>query len=64
MDIDIDIDELRDDLINYFGTAMSCNPIAMADLINVESASDEEIISIALSNGFNLEDYEIEVKKR
>ena len=57
--MDIDIDSLRADLIDYYGTAMSSNPIAMMDLINVENASDSEIISIALQNGFDLEDYQM-----
>jgi hypothetical protein len=61
----IDIDALREDLINYYGTAMSSYPIAMMDLINVETASDEEIVDIAIQNGFDLSDYEIiEIKSR
>ena len=61
----IDIDAWREDLINYYGTAMSSYPIAMMDLINVETASDEEIVDIAIQNGFDLSDYEIiEIKSR
>ena len=59
MEITIDIDELRNDLINYFGSAMQYNQVAMMDLIKVEQASDNEIVNIALKNGFNLYDYEI-----
>ncbi len=55
----IDIDSLRSDLINYFGSAMSFNKIAMMDLIKVENCSDEEVVKIALQNGFDLSDYEI-----
>jgi len=58
----IDIDALRNDLINYFGTAMMTNIFAQADLIKVESASPEELITIAEKNGFDLSDYEILTK--
>ena len=55
----IDVDDLRSDLINYFGTASSYNPLAMADVIRVESASDYEVVDIALKNGFDLTKYEV-----
>ncbi len=55
----IDIDSLRSDLINYFGSAMSFNKVAMMDLIKVENCSDKEVVRIALQNGFDLSDYEI-----
>ncbi len=64
MNITIDVDELRADLINYFGTASSYNPLAIMDLIKVEQASDEEIVQIALKNGFDLMKYEIKGKGR
>ena len=38
--MDIDTDSLRADLMDYFGTAMASNPIAMMNLIEVENASD------------------------
>ena len=56
----IDIEALRRDLINYFGTAMSFNPMAVMDLTKVEKASPEELVDIAQDNGFNLEDYQIQ----
>ena len=59
MEITIDVDKLRQDLINYFGSAMMYNPQAVIELSEVESASDEEVVRIALRNGFNLKDYEI-----
>lgn len=64
MEITIDIDALRKDLIDYFGTAMQYNQVAMMDLINVERASDNEIVNIAIRNGFNLYNYEIKGKRR
>ena len=55
----IDIESLRKDLIDYFGSATSFNPLAMSDLIKVENSSPEELIKIAQDNNFDLEDYEI-----
>lgn len=56
--MNIDIDKLRQDLINYFGTAMvSGFGMAVMDLSRVERASAEELIRIALECGFDLNDY-------
>ena len=56
--VQIDIDRLRDDLEDYFGTAMfSGNPQAMMELEEVKRASDEELISIARRCGFNINQY-------
>ncbi len=63
MDITIDIDALRNDLIDYFGSAMTINKVAMMDLIQVENASDNELVNIALRNGFDLYNYEIKNNK-
>ena len=61
---EINIKELKQDLIDYFtGAAFNVSPVAFMDLTIVESASDEEVIKIALDNGFNLNDY-IEEKRR
>ena len=64
MNITIDIDSLREDLKTYYGTSLPYNPNAMIDLIKVENASDNEIVNIAIKNGFNLYDYEIKEKRR
>lgn len=53
----IDINKLREDLINYFGTAIGMFPMAIMDLNEVYNATDEEVISIAMRNNFNLENY-------
>ena len=53
----IDINKLREDLINYFGTAMGMFPMAIMDLNEVYNATDEELITIAIKNNFNLENY-------
>ena len=59
MEIDIngiDVDRLRQDLIDYFGTALM-NEYAMVDLINVETCSDYELIKVAIKYRFNLNNY-------
>lgn len=53
----IDYDKLRNDLIDYFGTAMTFNSMAMSDLIRVERASNDELVEIALKNNFDLNKY-------
>lgn len=56
----IDFEQLRKDLINYFGTAMMSGfGVAVMDLSRVERASNEELISIALECGFDLNNYVI-----
>lgn len=62
IDIDIDIERLREDLIDYFGTAMFCNPNAMMDLEKVKKASEEELIRIAKDNKFELDKYRIRIR--
>lgn len=57
----IDIDTLRRDLIDYFGTAMMTNPVVMMELIKVEKATPEELVEIAEDNNFDLEDYKINI---
>ena len=55
---DIDVDSLRDDLKDYFTSAMFiASPVALMDLSEVENASDVEVVQIALNNGFNLSEY-------
>ena len=60
MYVDLDIDRLRKDLIDYYGTAIASNPVAVIELSIVESSSKEQLIYIALNNGFDLKDYKIE----
>lgn len=62
--MNIDIENLRNDLINYFGAANPYFNIAYADIIKLESASPEELIFIAESNNFNLNNYIIITKVR
>lgn len=53
----IDVERLRMDLLDYFGTAISYNSLAIIDVAKISNASDEEIVRIALQNGFNLNNY-------
>ena len=56
----IDIDALRRDLIDYYGSAMfSGMHAAMMDLTKVENASPEEVVEIALENHFDLSKYQV-----
>ena len=54
----IDIDRLREDLEDYFGTAMfNGNPQSMMELEEVKRASEQELISLATRCGFNINEY-------
>ncbi len=54
----IDIEKLRQYLINYYGTAMiNSFPTAMTDLLEVENASNEKVLSLALKNNINLNNF-------
>ncbi len=55
--MEIDIDSLREDLINYLGSAMMYNITAQADLIFITSCSNEELLEYALQNDFDLSNY-------
>lgn len=56
--ITIDGDKLKADLIDYFGTAMfAASPMAIMELSCVEKAWGDDLIQIALDNGFDLEKY-------
>jgi len=55
--MDFDYEKLRKDLINYYGTASMYNPMALLDIGYIERANGNELLSIAQSNGFNLNDY-------
>ena len=58
--MNIDFERLRQDLIDYFGTAMTIGfGAAIIDISKVENASNEELINIAKQNGFNINNYVI-----
>ena len=55
---DINIEKLRQDLIDYFTSAMFlASPVALIDLTRVENAGEKELIQIAINGGFNLNNY-------
>ncbi len=54
---DIDFARLRDDLRDYFGTAVSSFPMAMADVVNVDTASNIELLNIINQTSLNILDY-------
>ena len=55
----MDYERLREDLKDYFGTAMQFYPAAVMGLMEVEKASDSELEKMAIKCGFNLSDYEV-----
>lgn len=62
--MNIDYEKLKQDLIDYYGTAMMYNPMAVTTLSHIEKASNNELIGIALKNNFDLEDYKIKGLKK
>lgn len=56
--VEVNIEKLRKDLEEYFGTAMfMASPMAMFNLEGVKNATIEELILIAEKNGFDIGDY-------
>ena len=54
----INAQKLKAYLIDYFGTAMVNGlPMAVIDLSDIESASEEELILIAKQKGIDLSNY-------
>lgn len=55
---EIDIEELRKYIIDYYGTAMiNTSPNAIMDLMEIENASDEKVLSLALKNNININNF-------
>ena len=57
--MNIDYEKLRDDLIDYFGSAIGLFPAAVMDVIKLENASNSELLQIANQNEFDLSKYEL-----
>lgn len=54
----MDYNKLRRDLMDYYGTAMhSGSPMVMMELMDVESATNSELLKLAKEAGFDLDDY-------
>ncbi|MCD7818408.1 MAG: hypothetical protein LUH07_05090 [Lachnospiraceae bacterium] len=57
--MDIDIEQLRKDLIDYYGTAMfNASPMALMDVSKAEKANGQELIRMAQAAGLNLNQYQ------
>ncbi len=57
-DDNYDIETLRSNLMDYYGTAVfSANPFAMVDVIDVENAGEAKLIRMAREAGFDLSRY-------
>lgn len=50
-------EKLREDLIDYFGSASSFMPLSLMEVVRIESADSEEIVKIAQNNGIDLNKY-------
>ncbi len=51
----LNVNKLRRDLMDYFGTAMNSGfPMAMVDLGKIQRASTNELIKIAEKNGIDI----------
>lgn len=60
MEITIDIDRLRDDLEDYYGTgAFSGMPAMMMEVSDIQRMSDEEVVRKAQREGFDLFKYQV-----
>ena len=45
------VEEIRNLLLDYFGTAMQENPCAVICLSEIEQMTDDEIVQCAIKNG-------------
>lgn len=60
MEITIDIDRLRSDLEDYYGTgAFSGMPAMMMEVIDIQRMSDEEVAQKAIEMRIDLSQYQI-----
>lgn len=61
--MNIDVENLKQDLINYFSTAINPFDVDLKGLEEIENVSLDELIELATKNGFNLKLYEKEANK-
>lgn len=58
MEYEIDVNRLRRDMKDYYGTAMFNGfPMAVIDLSKVERLSDRELVELAQKKGVDLRKY-------
>ena len=48
------VEELREKLLDYYGTATGCNPMAMMDVIEVQRATSEQLVELAEKLGWTI----------
>lgn len=53
----IDIEKLREDLIDYFGSACNIFQMAIINVAEIEKANEEKLRQIATDNKINLDNY-------
>ena len=59
--MNIDYEKLREDLVDYFGSAIGIFSVAIMDVIKVENATHDELLEIAKQNKFDLSNYETKI---
>ena len=57
IDNELDFDKLREDLIDYVGTAINIIPMAQYDLLIIMNCSNEELLYIAQDFKFDFSNY-------
>ena len=63
--MEFDFEQLREDLLNYYGSAIGINfQMSICNISQIQNASYEQLINIALENGFNLGKYVINKEKK
>ena len=56
---DINLEKLKRDLMDYYGTASySGYQMAMMEVIDIEKASPDELVKLAISAGFDISSYQ------
>lgn len=62
MEVELDFERLRNDLMDYYGTAM-CSGFGMAvvDLVKIQNTSYEKLIEYAQECNIDIEKYIIKV---
>ena len=61
MEIEVDVDQLRESLLDRAGSAAGAGfPAAMLDVMNIEDESPQELLSRAEREGLDLHDFAVD----
>lgn len=61
MKIDVDVDQLRESLLDRAGSAAGAGfPAAMLDVMDIEDESSQELLSRAEREGLDLHDFAVD----